>query len=250
MSTVHPKRAIRNARQATGGWLALQRARLAHRRHPELGEISAYCFYATKLRFGDLAFDIGANHGEHTAQMLNRGARVVAVEPQARLATELAGRFPRATVIQRAVSDQPGTAELHLSSADDRWASLDESWLELGETLGGPARWEASETVNVTTVDELIDEFGQPTVVKIDTEGYDDRALRGLTQPVEHILFEIHTARLGTAMAAFAQLEELGHYEYYEAPGGSWLFRPCSTPIELISRVQTWSDVYARRIDY
>jgi hypothetical protein len=66
---------------APRGWLALQRARVARERHPELGEVSAYCFYATRLRFRDLAFDIGANRGEHMRQMLNRGARVVAVEP-------------------------------------------------------------------------------------------------------------------------------------------------------------------------
>ena len=70
----------RDMETAVHGWLALHRARVAQRRHPELGEVSAFCFYATKLRVGDLASDIGANHREHMAQMLNRGAKVVALE--------------------------------------------------------------------------------------------------------------------------------------------------------------------------
>ena len=35
------------------GWARFQRARMAQSRHPELGEISEYCFYAVTLRFVD-----------------------------------------------------------------------------------------------------------------------------------------------------------------------------------------------------
>src|SRR5437764_12320475 len=104
----------RDVTRAVRGWLALQRARLAQKRHPELGEVSAYCFYATRLRFGQVAFDVGANHGAHTAMMVNRGARVVALEPQAKLAAQLADRFPTATVLPVAASDHPGEAQLPL----------------------------------------------------------------------------------------------------------------------------------------
>src|SRR4051794_25345567 len=121
-------RALSDAEPAVRGWLALQRARLAHKRHPDLGEISAYCFYATKLRFRDLAFDIGANRGAHTAQMVNRGARVVAIEPQARLAAHLAERLRSATVLRMAVSDEPGQAVLHHFREGDVFGSLDPRW--------------------------------------------------------------------------------------------------------------------------
>src|SRR5947209_18142974 len=99
---------LNDANDAFRGWMTLQRARLVRLRRPELGEVSEYCFYATKLRFRDLAFDIGANRGVHMRQMLNRGARVVAVEPQADLAAQLTKRFPSATVLQAAVIDHPG----------------------------------------------------------------------------------------------------------------------------------------------
>jgi hypothetical protein len=69
----------RDTRAAVCGWLAIRGARVARLRHPELSEISAYCFYATTLRFGARAFDIGANRGVHSGKCsLNRGARSVA----------------------------------------------------------------------------------------------------------------------------------------------------------------------------
>ncbi len=241
---------VRDFKPALRGWVALQRARLAHRRHPELGEISAYCFYATKLRFRDLAFDIGANHGEHTRRMLGRGARVVALEPQSRLAAELAQRFPEAAVLPMAVSDEPGRAILHLARGADWLASLDTSW---ADDVG--CTWEGSEQVPVTTLDELIGEYGEPRLVKIDTEGLDHRVLQGLSRPIEHILFEVHSTRRDAAAEAFARLEELGRYEYQGAPLHSWLFRT-RQPEEIIADVEAWGEgspvggvgeVYARR---
>jgi hypothetical protein len=49
---------------------------------------SAQGFSAQQLRFRDLLFDVGANAGQHTAMMLKRGARVVAIEPQSPLAAD------------------------------------------------------------------------------------------------------------------------------------------------------------------
>jgi FkbM family methyltransferase len=244
-------RSVRDVKPAMRGWFALQRARLARRRHPDLGEISAYCFYATRLRFRELAFDIGANHGAHSEQMLNRGARVVVVEPQASLARELAARFPGATVLRLAVSDKPGQATLHLARDADYLASLDASWAQ--DTA---CTWDGSEEVEVTTLDDLIARYGEPGVVKIDTEGFDHRVLQGLSRPIEHILFEVHSTRRDAAADAFARLQALGHYEFRGAPLGSWLFRTRGAE-EIMADVVAWGggsevggvgEVYARRI--
>src|SRR4051794_8690333 len=85
---------------------------------------SAQGFYAQRLSFGALAFDIGAFRGQHTAAMLKRGARVVALEPQGQLARRLERDFPTATVLTLGVSDKPGQATLLTSSAYGDLASL------------------------------------------------------------------------------------------------------------------------------
>jgi FkbM family methyltransferase len=231
---------------AVRGWLALQRARLAQRRHPELGEVSAYCFYATRLRFGQLAFDIGANHGAHTAMMLNRGARTVAVEPQASLAAQLAEHFPRAEVVTLAVSDRPGRAELYLFPESDEWASLDASWGDYATSA--PTTAHDSEHVSVTTLDDLINQYGEPALVKIDTEGFDHRVLRGLSRPIRHILFEVHANRPSDASEALERLDELGCYEYRVSPQETWNYGEAKRPTEILADLPDWGSVYARRV--
>ena len=219
-------------------------------------------FYATKLRSRQLAFDIGANHGFHTAAMLHRGARVVAVEPQAKLAAELADHFPGAIILPVAVSDEAGRANLHLVPGRDYMASLDATWSHdhlnyLRKTVPGDhdaLSWTSQGTkqVEVTTLDRLIAQYGEPTVAKIDTEGLDHQVLRGLSRPVDHILFEVHAARRESALDAFGRLEQLARYDYYGAPLDTWLFRSRQRPEEIISEFDGCpsgvGDVYARHV--
>lgn len=231
---------------ALRGWLVLQRARLAHKRHPGRGEISPYCLYATKLRFGNLAFDIGANRGDHTKLMLARGAKVVALEPQPSLAAQLAQRLTNATVLAMAAGDAPGQAELHLAAGRDDVASLEASWANHCDV---PLTWENSVQVPVTTVDRLIHDHGEPTLLKIDTEGFEDRVLRGLSRPVEHILFEVHASIPHVASSAFERLGELGHYEYSMMWPQSWQFhRERQRAGEILADLPVLGDVYAHRI--
>jgi FkbM family methyltransferase len=237
---------VRDVEAGVRGWLMPQSGRLAQRRHPELGEVSGYCFYATKLRVRDLAFDIGANHGGATRQMLNRGARVVAIEPQADLASEISKRCPSATVLPIAVSSEPGQAVLYLDRERDDVASLDASWAQRCDV---PVTWASSVEVPVTTLVELIDRFGEPKPIKIDTEGIEDRVLQGLSRPVEHILFEVHGSIPDVAATAFERLENLGRYRYSMMCLHNWEFaRLGQRPEELPADLPVMADVYARRI--
>jgi FkbM family methyltransferase len=237
---------VRDVETGVRGWFMLNRARLAQRRHRELGEVSGYCFYSTKLRYGDLAFDIGANHGGATRIMLNRGAKVVAVEPQAELAAEISERCPSATVLPIAISNEPGEAVLYLDRDFDGVASLDASWAEHCDV---PVNWANSVQVRVTTLDELIDTYGEPKLIKIDTEGVEDRVLQGLSCPVEHVLFEVHRSIPDVASRVFERLENLGHYRYSMMCLHNWEFaRLGHRPEELLGDLPVMGDVYARRV--
>jgi FkbM family methyltransferase len=87
-----------------------------------------------------------------------------------------------------AVADEPGQAVLHLIAESDTGARLDTGWNETLEEIFGVAPTAAgSEDVLVTTLDDLINEYGEPALVKIDTEGSDHLVLRGLSRPIEHV---------------------------------------------------------------
>jgi FkbM family methyltransferase len=221
----------------------MQRARVIKWRRRSLGEVNEFCFYATRLRLGDIAFDIGAYYGDHTRAMLNRGARVISVEPQPVLAGQLAKRFPQATVLPIAINDRVGTDILHTTQEGATYASLDPDWWDL--------EWDDRHRVQVSTLDELIDQFGTPKIVKIDTEGFDHRVLLGLSQPVEHLLFEVHALYPERIETAFAYLATLGTYELRLEKMGSWLFSEPKSPDDIVTTVSAWGsriwgNVYAR----
>ncbi len=174
-------------------------------------------FYAAMIGPGDLAFDIGAHAGNRTRAMLRTGARVVALEPQAAFHAFLARDLPPgATLVRAAAGAAPGTARLAVSRLHPTLASLAPGFPE--RMAGAPGfahvRWDAAETVPVTTLDALIAEHGAPRLVKIDVEGFEAEALRGLSRPVPWVAFEYLPAALDVARACLDRLETLGRYRY------------------------------------
>lgn len=194
----------------------LARSLAIYRARPWRGAALAR-FYATMIGPGDLAFDIGAHAGSRTRAMLRTGARVVAVEPQAAFQAFLARDLPPgATLVRAAVGATPGTARLAVSRLHPTLASLAPGFAErMRDAPGfGHVRWDAAETVEVTTLDALIAGHGLPRLIKIDIEGHEAEALRGLSQPVAWIAFEYLPAALDVAHACLDRLETLGRYRY------------------------------------
>lgn len=156
---------------------------------------------------GDLAFDVGANVGNHTEILLSLGARVVAFEPQPMCAREIAARASnRLTVIQKAVGSVEGTANLYLSSNSTEQASLLSEWQSFPR--------KGTLNVSITTLDKAIEQFGVPAFCKIDIEGFEPDALSGLSHKIPALSFEYHCddASIGRARECLDILSKLGTY--------------------------------------
>lgn len=169
---------------------------------------------------GDLVFDVGANKGLFTETLLELGAKVVAVEPNPRLAVMVRARF-RVPVVQAALGAEPGTADLLLGQHPGH-STLSQEWAEHVED-----RWAGSVTVQVRTLDDLIRQYGKPRFVKLDVECYEPQVLAGLTEPLDAVSFEYVRDYQQPALASIRRLERLGRYEYaIEHPPytpGPWL---------------------------
>jgi FkbM family methyltransferase len=162
------------------------------------------------IRPGDLVFDIGANHGHYANDFAELGGRVVAVEPNPVLASEIRRNYGRRLldVVCAAVGDEGATAELRLAG-DDHHSTLNEEW----RALSPETDWRGTIQVEVVTLDMLIERYGPPAFVKIDTEGYDAKVLRGLNYPVAGLCFEWVRDLPEMADACLARLAELGDYD-------------------------------------
>lgn len=218
-------------------------------------------FYTPLIQPGDLCFDIGAHVGNRVAAWRRLGARVVAVEPQADLMAWLRrfyGRLPNVALVQAAVGATPGAATLRHDPRNPTVSTLSDEWIAAvsrDPSFDG-VRWRTAEVVQLTTLDELIARHGRPALCKIDVEGYEAEALRGLSEALPILSFEYIPAALNVARACLTRLDELGAYEFNWFPGEShrwasphWLpAAGMAAQLDKLAAGRASGDVFARLV--
>jgi FkbM family methyltransferase len=194
----------------------------ARRRH------HAEAFYRQFVRDGDLCFDVGANVGNRTAVFLDLGAKVVAIEPQPSCVESLRKQYNRTgrlVVVPKAAGSRPGVGELMISPAT-ALSSMSEDWLDKVKASGRfqafqTHSWKESITVPITTLDEMIQEFGAPAFCKIDVEGYEAEVLRGLSRPIRVLSLEFAPEFISGTQECLGILAKLGPCEFNYSVGES-----------------------------
>ena len=218
-------------------------------------------FYAQFIRPGDLCFDVGAHVGNRLFIWKSLGARVVGIEPQPaciRLLRSWYGRSPQITLVEAAVGAEPGEATLFISASTPTVSTLSSQWMEAVQQSASFAhvRWDRTVTVPVTTLDELIRRFGEPVFCKIDVEGYELEALRGLSRPLPALSFEYIGAVKTAAIACVNHLALLGTYMFNWSQGeqhrwGSAHWLSTAEILQWLDGLTETSgsgDIYARRV--
>jgi len=186
-------------------------------------------FHARFLSAGDLAFDIGAHVGDRAASFLRLGARVVAVEPQPRLARALRlilPRTPALRILQVLLGAAPGEATLFLNTANPTVATVSADFIAAARGAAGweAEHWDAHLALPVSTLDALIAAHGMPHFVKIDVEGHEAAVLAGLSRAPRAMSVEFTTIQRDVARAALARLAALGYAVFNACLGESMRF--------------------------
>ena len=217
--------------------------------------------YRPFVRAGEPVFDIGAHLGDRSRAFAALGASVIALEPQAQLfpwLRRLCRRYPRITVLRMAAGASDGVAQIAVSSSNPTVSSMAPDWrrdVPAHQAGFRGVRWDAAQTVDVCTLDQLIREFGRPAFCKIDVEGYEAEVLAGLSQPIDALSLEFIGGMLAPTKRCIDILEALAPYRYnvIVGEGRRFLFSDWQSPLairhwlERDSGAVASGDLYARR---
>ncbi len=222
-------------------------------------DAARFTLYQAFLKEGDLVFDIGANLGNRTKVFRRLGAKVVAVEPQPRCWNVLRAAYSNdvsVNLVQEAVGRQAGQITMYLNE-HHYLSSVSAEWLDKVRASGrfGSTTWDQTIRVSVTTLDTLIESYGQPSFIKIDVEGHELEVLNGLRRCVKTLSFEFAPEAFSTASSCAARLGELGMKEFNFVEGESTrlVFEKWLTYSEIMERLSAYKnsnsvfgDIYAR----
>jgi FkbM family methyltransferase len=134
----------------------------------------------------DLVFDVGANSGQYATQLRAHGymGRIVSFEPlksaHSRLTAAARGDSHWQVAPRMALGDQDGNIDLHIAGNSLSSSILD--MLPKHEQAAPGSAYVSRETVPLKRLDKVAEEFvgtSSRILLKIDTQGYEDRVLSG-----------------------------------------------------------------------
>lgn len=216
------------------------------------------------VKKGMAVFDVGANQGNKTQQYLNLGCSVVAIEPNPNLHDSLKKRFGDQIEIEPcAMGSAAGKLPLFIcrdSNGNPLYniSSMSKEFREETHKHRFNCYGYAKDdfvTVPVATLDALIEKHGQPDFIKIDVEGFELEALKGLSSPVKIVSIEFTPELYDNAAACIKRFLEISpeyRFNYSSQETDLRAFNvevDAATMLHFLGKIKDWvveyGDIYA-----
>lgn len=162
-----------------------------------------------------LLFDIGANRGDATLAGLQKGYKVIALEPGSRVFKELVCNFiynKNVVPLKLAVSDADNMQIEFYEADEDGLSTINKEWLTNDSMpyVGKSFRIASATTI---TVDSLVKIYGKPDLIKIDVEGAEWNVFKGMSKHYGKLAFEWTDATIEEHQSQIEYLSNLGYTE-------------------------------------
>lgn len=215
--------------------------------------------YKKFCKEGDLIFDVGANIGNRVEIFLALKTRVVAVEPQSFCRKVLRARFgDKIKIINKGLGEKEEIKTMYISTSSSQISSFSKEWIDsMKKERFSAENWDQQEQIELTTLENLISQFGIPSFVKIDVEGFEVNVLGGLLTAVPSLSFEYAVPdEIGKVRACLEKLNHISaNYKYNYSIGESmtlelkeyYNFEHFKTVINSANFLETsFGDIYAK----
>ena len=217
----------------------------------------------------EIIFDIGANRGEVAKIYIESGYNVICVEPLLDLCNHIVERFKgkdNFTCINGIVSPDSGSKTFYRGNADTL-STTSTDWMT--KSRFSQYSWSSIGEVNCLSIDNLIEKYGEPVFIKIDTEGTESEVIRSLTKDIDCLISVEWVQEFPQkSIDVISYLRSLNFTEYYidNHPRGNHLpenilsginermFTPIEnfeedfyTHFDNIPKNTSWGDIYIRK---
>ena len=214
-------------------------------------------FYSKRFSKKDLVFDIGANAGNRIDPFIKIGAKVIAVEPNPKLANKLKNKYAsKVDVIQKAIGNREEIIDLYINDTDVL-STTSKEFIEKAKKTGrfGELSNKFNESVKVEMIPMkyLFEEYGYPVFLKIDVEGLEYEILKTLIDTkVDKLSFEFAIPEtIEDVLLSIKHLQSIGYKRFNISFGESMEFIT-NTNMEyndfkrLIKQLpkMSWGDIY------
>jgi FkbM family methyltransferase len=246
----------------SGYWYLLNHKNIRNLRILSQEDERSLKFYEHFIKPNDLVFDVGANMGNRTKLFLRLNAKVVAFEPQKMCAEFLESAFKREksfTLIKKALGAKNSEAEMFIAN-EHTISTLSKHWVTATKESGRFRQntWNKRQLVEITTLDNMIKQFGIPSFIKIDVEGYEYEVLSGISIPIDYISIEFASENIENTYKCIEHMNSISDVLFQIVTGEETTFYlPEWIPgKELKKRLSdiinqdslAWGDIYIKKL--